>query len=349
MNNKKYFFVLIFYVAFSAVSYCQSATATFLYIQPSAEIMGMGGAGVGLPDNSFATFYNPAALVYTKSLSFTSSYSKPIPFFENNLHYAMSLIIPTEKYGVWALSTNNYWKPNAYMRNDQNISFGPIKDKPEFFNPTHFQLKLSSSYQFLDHYSVGVSGSLLKIGYLIKNRNDNNLNINGLIDIGFMAASFGSRFTYQNENDTTEFESKSEEKGFSFGLSVLNMGSSIRYESGIISGFEKEKDKAPTVLNIGVAYFPFRLKEVSGKLLFDIEDRFYYEDTIDFLHTGGELTFFRIASLRFGKFINMNQSSASYYTWGAGFKYKFISANYSRYTRAIMATDHFDLKLSTEF
>src|SRR3990172_2774730 len=150
-------------LSFSLPLFSQNSTVRFMLWQPSARSMAMGGAGVAVTDNSFAAFYNPAALAFSK-INLSTSYVEPFPFLENTIHSLTALAIPLRGIGVFGFSANRFWmEGQAYTdESGPEILGGDFVDT-NFFKSTHWELKLSYAALLSENVSAGINVSFLKI------------------------------------------------------------------------------------------------------------------------------------------------------------------------------------------
>jgi hypothetical protein len=145
--------LLSFFVFFAQLT-AQQTTARFLLLQPSARSMAMGGVGSSLGDNSFATYYNPAALVFLPSFGMTGSFVKPIPFFGSTVHSFISTIFRLNAANSFGISGNIYQRSKQGMTGFFGDAF------PEKHYSVSWQGKLSYSHLLSDNFSCGASAEI---------------------------------------------------------------------------------------------------------------------------------------------------------------------------------------------
>jgi hypothetical protein len=345
--NKKLPLILVAVIlAFPSVINPQSSTARFLYWQPSAEIMSMGGAGSALVENGFPSYYNPASLAFNKKFGFAVSFVQPHHPFKNTAHSFIAVSYPFREIGTFALSLNSFWIESQF----NTLELGPeavgiANSLPELFNPTHLQLKLSYGNKATENISYGVS-----ISYLSINISDVPAGIESdagsastvLFDGGALIKDVFPNTTYSDiDKNKLTFSDISYSKGFSFGLSIQNFGPGISFIDA------DQEDKPPFKIVLGLTYSPIITNYFGGRILIDFENRIY--DKMNLIHFGNEITLLGLLYLRSGYSINTYEGQGNFFTYGIGAKYKFISVNIARYNQFFLPAWHFDIKINPEF
>ncbi len=333
--------------------FSRNTTARYLLWQPSARAFAMGGTGVSLTDDAFAVFYNPAALARIGELKISNSYVRPFPFFANIQHSLTAVALSLGKNGTVALSINRFWK-DPY-RSVSVTPFPPYdtdSDKTTFFKPTHWNAKLSYGRQINNHLALGVNVSILRI-YLAKQ----NIVIAGeegsgntftplfgcglLVQNLFPAATFVAD-RHGEDRSPSEKNARHNRRGISLGLALQNAGPQITMVQ------EDAKDKPPTVLVLGMDYRLVSSSSLNFLLASDFEKQLFESSTLDYIHLGSEVTALKHFSLRLGYFLDSYAAKTSFFTWGGGIRFRFLSLNFARYNRSLVPTWHFDGTLTLE-
>ncbi len=327
--------------------YSQTSTARFLYWSPSAEITAMGGAGVAIVNNSFAAYYNPASFAFGKGLGFSSSFMQPFCTFSNTTQFMLAVSFPIVGVGKIGFSFNGFWIENQVRtRENSPEPLGLSNDPPEFFSPTHYQIKASYAGKLADNISLGGSFSFLRINLSKvqagEEMGDGTASII-LLDAGFLINDLWEEVTYKpEEKNTNSIINNNISPGVTIGFSLLNFGPEISYI------YEAQSDPAPSIALLGFSYTPIFSEVFRSRVLIDFEKRIYDSNTLDYIHFGGEVLLYKIISLRGGYAYNNINSDLSFPTFGAGVNYKFIYANVSRYIKHVLPTWQFDIKISLE-
>jgi hypothetical protein len=346
MKSKLLLFLVTFILLFHSVeNFAQSSTARFLYWQPSAEITAMGGAGVAIPDNAFAAYYNPASFGFAKSFRIAASYVKPNPTFDGDIHSMISFSCPIQSFGTVAVSLNSFWLGMNYRTGEASPEpIGTFGD-PGILSPTHIQLKLSYASLINENISIGFSVSYLRMDL------DKDLSLpNGtrsfstiLLDGGII---FKNLFSDVSSNSTNEISNKiiddTNNKGLSAGLSLLSFGPTISFIDA------EQSDPPPSMIVLGFNYYHELTNSIGASMLLDFEKRIFDSKTLDYIHIGDDILFFRIFSIRTGYVIDTQNSNTSYFTFGFGAKIKFAAMNISHYKKFLTPAWHIDAKFNVE-
>lgn len=338
---KKYILLFIS-LSITTTIYSQSSTARFLFLQPSSEVTSLGGAGVSIPNNSFAAYYNPASFALVNTFEMAASFERPFSSFYNDTHSMITFVNPFEEFGSVALTFNLFWL-DPQIRN----SYGYTYDKPKLFSPTHSQIKLSYATFIYPNLSFGTSFSLLNINHTeipTAQEQGDGIVSTVLFDLGLLYNNLFPNLTYSTQSKlSNKLIDESSPKGLSIGVSLINLGPNIYFVD------KPQADNPPSFLLLGISYWPISTDLISSRVLFDLENRFYDSNSFDFLHIGNEILLYKILAMRYGYVININDSDASFFTIGFGAKLKLFSINVARYEKYITPTWNFDVKINWEF
>jgi hypothetical protein len=338
---------LIAYILMTtAHSTAQNTTARFLLFRPSASSNAMGGVGVAMPGDAFASYYNPAALAFGGKFSFAGSYVKPIPFF-GNTHWYGSLAARFRSSTI-AASANIYRTGVQPMTYADDPSLRAMDEAT-----TSWQGKVSYAYRVRNNVAVGLSASVLRLGILSDNLFGQDIKrtpTSWMADAGFIGERLFPQATFRVENgiDTSgnilmSLGSHRTNEGFSVGMALLNLGTAITFIDPAQSA------SPPTMVLSGVSYAPVVTPLVDCLVAIELEKQTHEPTMLNYVHLGGELTFLNLVSLRTGYCADTFGPRTSYGTFGFGFTARFFSFNVARYTRAIEPTWQFDSSLTWEW
>ncbi|KAA3610946.1 MAG: hypothetical protein DWQ05_20875 [Calditrichaeota bacterium] len=342
-----WFFIFLLTLSFLSQSSAQNATARFLFWQPSARSIALGGAGVAIVDNSFASYYNPALLgVQSTHYQATGSFGRPYPFMPNTVYSFTGVTIPIPNIGVLALSTNRYWIEGQAITSEHSpIPTGISREKNDFINPSHWDAKLSFGTKLNENMVVGASTTFQKImlfDYLnnTSQKGDGKSNTM-LFSAGFLYHNLFPQITVTGSTPAS-FQNHDLKNGLSIGLAMHNLGPKIQFID------KRQNDNPPTYLTLGFGYTPYISKNASLTLLTDFEKQFFNDATLDYIHLGQELLIMDMITIRAGYFLDTFEPHTSYKTIGAGLQTKYFSINLARYNRGLQPAWHFDASLSME-
>ncbi len=339
--------LILFLSVFVSSVHSQKSTARFLLWQPSARSVSMGGVGAALLDNSFAVYYNPAGLAFSKGLDVFGSFVKPFSFFDNTMHSLSGVSIPVKDFGTLAIAANRFWREGQAFRNEANTDLGVDGKKFNFFKSTHWEVKLSYATMINKNLSVGLNLSYLRIKLA-------DVEVGAQRGVGKAnAVLFGGGFLVKNILPNTTFNPQQKQprnlfgknldihQGFSVGFSILNAGSQITFIN------DSQKDNPPTLASLGFTYWPVSSEAYSLMLSTDFEKQIFESSTLDYIHLGGEFRYL-LFSIRSGYFLDTEAPSTSYLAYGGGLNFKSLTLNVARYKLSLVSTWHFDGILSVE-
>ncbi|MBC8215345.1 MAG: PorV/PorQ family protein [Candidatus Marinimicrobia bacterium] len=320
----------------------QNTTARFLLWHPSARSISLGGCGVALIDNNFSTFYNPSGLAFSKGINIVSSYGKPYPFFDNTQHLYSTISMPFV-FGALGISINQIWREP--QQNNLMKLFGNDKG---VFNPLHWQVKLSFATLLKHNVAFGLNLNLLRIKlskFGAGSEKGLGQSTTALFDFGFLIRNLLTGATLISEQSQSSaflnrFRKRIETKGLAVGLALSNAGQKIMFIDG------DQKDRPPTMITLGLAYYPIVLINSSLLLTIDFEKQVFETSNLDYIHIGNEIGFLNILTFRSGYFLDTDKPFTSYFSWGAGINLKFISLNFVRYEMSLAPTWHFDASIN---
>jgi Type IX secretion system protein PorV len=340
--------VLLF---FSPNSFSQNSGASFLYWQPSAKYYSMGGIGTSVSNDIYSSYYNPAALVFSKRMTFTGSFVEPYPFLDNIANSFIGISFNIDSSNALAISSNLFWLGEQVRTSpDGPGSLGTLK------NLMSWELKISYGILLRKNLSAGVS-----VGILQTNLSDMNTAIElgtgttttALFDAGILLKDILSGSTAIINSDQRDYSpffswlsdigEDNNSRGISLGLDVSNIGQDIYFIDA------EQKDPPPSKVTLGMSYIPVSSTPVNILVGTDFEERLNNNNFIDYVHLGGEIRIFKVLALRGGYFYGTSENLLSYPTYGFGICLKFISVNIARYDRSLESTWHFDSIISLEF
>lgn len=311
----------------------------------------MGGVGTAIVDNSFAVYYNPAGLGFSRGIGLLGSFVKPFSFFDNTIHSLSAISASIQDFGTFAISANRIWRERQAITDETGPDLlGIDGEEFNFLKSTHWEVKLSYATTITRNIAVGLNVSLLRIklsnigagaergdgktyaalfggGLLIKNI--------------FPAATLKPKQTHQS-NFLKRHADNRDYQGFSVGVSILNAGPKIAFIDNA------QKDDPPTLVSLGLAYWPVSSDIYSLMLAADFEKQVFESSTLDYIHLGNEVRILNFFSGRTGYFLDTNEPHTSYFTFGGGIHFKYFSFNVARYKRSLLATWHFDGTISVE-
>ncbi len=341
-------FVVLCYIATRLLSsaHAQRSTARFLLWRPSATSNAMGGVGTALVHGAFSSYFNPAALAFTKTIGAAGSFTKPLPFFGDIGHSYFAASVRAGTLGTVSGSVNLFWKGVQVVTGENDPT--PLGGIDE----SDWQAKLSFARPFNAKAAWGITANLLRMNLYdeetITFLRSPGASTSFAIDIGIFFQSLLPQATYAATGlkvdgvlaQITEAQTVS---GISIGLVLLNLGPQISFIDAA------QSDPLPSTLNVGFAYWPIGADALQMLLAVDFEKQFYESSFVDHVYWGGEVRVLRLFAGRAGYVLDTEGAKNSYFTWGGGLRFKFFSASVARYTRALLPSWHFDGTFAVEF
>ncbi|MBI2429044.1 MAG: hypothetical protein HYV29_09670 [Ignavibacteriales bacterium] len=332
------FSIILLHTCDVTISTAQTSTGRYLLLKPSAESNGMGGTGVAMERSPFASYFNPAALAFSPSISFAGSLGNPIPFFENIKHSYITGSVHLSGSTTIGGSANLYWKGRHAITSERNEDILSAEDIMDW------EAKLSFGHTPSDDFSIGVNIGILQLnlsGIGTGTEQGKGRSTSVVVEGGILYRNFAQEATFVSEQDETEkplsaLSDPYVHTGFSFGAALTNAGPQITFID------PAQSDPLPTTLTFGYAYSPVRTYWIGAMLAIDAEEQFSEYSFVDYLHLGTEITLVRIVAARIGYVKDIAGPRNSYWTYGAGLKLKFLHINYARFTRALIPSWHLD-------
>ena len=345
------FLLMLISLFFSPNTFSQNNTASFLYWHPWAKYYSMGGIGTTVSNDIYASYYNPAALVFSNRMTITGSFVKSYPFFGNIANSFFGVSFNIDSSNALALSSDLFW-----LGEQQRT----LADSPEpygiLYNLLSWELKLSYGILLRKNFSAGIS-----LGILQTNLSDKTVGIEQgkgtattiLFDAGILLKDIFRKSTAQINYDKRDYPSffnwlsnigeDNIINGVSLGLEASNLGPDISFVDA------EQKDSPPSKITFGISYIPLSSYPANILVGTDFEERLNENNFIDYVHLGGEIRIFKVLAVRAGYFYGTSENLLSYPTYGFGICLKYISINIARYNRSLESTWHFDSIISLEF
>jgi hypothetical protein len=339
----------LFFTAFCCSLLGKETAARFLLITPSARSMGMGGTGTALFDDAFAAFYNPAGLSFQKPINITGSFVKPLPFDDDVEYSSLSIMLFRNNLGAFALSGNIYALGNSIWTGE---GFGETRRYLGTYNSKAWIGRFSYAKIISKEISVGLSINymryrLTKLELSVGTERGKGITNSFFYNFGFLIRNLLSKTTYkpsdisfgQNLKNITRYVPK---QGISIGLSLLNFGPKISFID------HKQADNLPSILSLGLCYFPIDSRAVNVAIATDLENQIYEDGMLNYVHFGIEYNLLSLFSIRTGYALDTYGPKNSYQTFGFGFTTKYISFDIAKYNRVIKSNWQYSARINLE-
>jgi len=287
----------------AAPAAAQTKTGTtigsFLLIEPSARVAGMGNAGVTLDAGLQGVYYNPAALGQIDRYALMFSHSEWLADIDYN--YA-AVAVPVRKLGTFGASVTALTSGDIAVRTvDQPLGTG------EFYDVANVAVGVGWGLRVSDRFSAGFQGSYVQETIWHSSASTVVFNLGTLyrvaedgLHIGACIANYGTSTSFDGDDLRITYDQDPDRYG----------------DNGALPGEVYTEDyPVPVLFRVGVG-LPYRLSAVSDLRV--AVDAFHPSDNSESMSLGAEYTYKKLFALR-GGYQNLFQKDSEVgLTLGAG-------------------------------
>lgn len=289
---------------FREISKVGTTAGQFLKIAPGARALGMGGTYVGISDDIYAVYYNPAGVAINKGsgqVAFNhtqwladvnydfAAASLNIESFGSLFFSVTSLRVPEDKVRTFEFPDGNgqYWDAGSV-----SFAVGYAKSLTD-----RFSIGFNAKYIKESVWSTSASGFALDVGtYYITPFND--------LVIGASISNFGTKMRLDGRDIQINYDPDNN----------LNTG-----PNNVPAQFEMEQYDLPLTFRIGFSMDIIKSRYIRIKTALDAT---HPNDNSEYINTGIEFAYDELLFIRGGyKSIFLNNSEQSF-TIGAGINYE---------------------------
>ena len=277
MKNK-----LLFLIIFASnILFAQGkAGSLFLTINPGAKSNGMGEAQIGIANDVYASYYNPAGLTNLQSKQFSFMHTSYLPNLVDDMAYDfLTFAMPISN----SESIGGYF---SYLDLGDQISTDDNGNNIGSFSSYMYALNLSYAKKINDSSSWGVNGKYFYQELAVINSIDASKG-----SLAFDVSYFEENFL-NNPN-------------LNFGAILSNVGPEVSFDDG-------EKDPLPTRLGLGVS-----ILTLENKAMVALDLNYELNDSSMIYNFGAEYKIVDNFVARAG-FINNSSGDINYTTIGFG-------------------------------
>ena len=277
MKNK-----LLFLIIFASnILFAQGkAGSLFLTINPGAKSNGMGEAQIGIANDVYASYYNPAGLTNLQSKQFSFMHTSYLPNLVDDMAYDfLTFAMPISN----SESIGGYF---SYLDLGDQISTDDNGNNIGSFSSYMYALNLSYAKKIDDNSSWGVNGKYFYQELAVINSIDASKG-----SLAFDVSYFEENFL-NNPN-------------LNFGAILSNVGPEVSFDDG-------EKDPLPTRLGLGVS-----MLTLENKAMVALDLNYELNDSSMIYNFGAEYKIVDNFVARAG-FINNSSGDINYTTIGFG-------------------------------
>ena len=299
-------FLLALAALMATESPAQTNTGTtigqFLLIEPSARIAGMGNAGVSIPGEVTASYYNPAALGLFASNGAEFSHS---PWLADISYNYATAAVQAGSIGVFSLGFTSLNSGDIDVRTvSQPLGTG------ERYTASSIAIGLGYGRTISENFSAGLQISWIQETIWHSSLTAFALNVGTVyrisadgLHIGASLSNFGTRARYDGTDLRIQYDADPDKYGDN---------------SALPAAMYVEDYPLPILFRVGVSY-PFSLGEDHRVLV--AADAFHPSDNTESVSLGAEYTALKIFSVRAGYQNLFLQDSEVGLTLGAGITY----------------------------
>ena len=277
MKNK----ILFLIIFASNILFAQGkAGSLFLTINPGAKSNGMGEAQIGIANDVYASYYNPAGLTNLQSKQFSFMHTSYLPNLVDDMAYDfLTFAMPISN----SESIGGYF---SYLDLGDQISTDDNGNNIGSFSSYMYALNLSYAKKINDSSSWGVNGKYFYQELAVINSIDASKG-----SLAFDVSYFEENFL-NNPN-------------LNFGAILSNVGPEVSFDDG-------EKDPLPTRLGLGVS-----MLTLENKAMVALDLNYELNDSSMIYNFGAEYKIVDNFVARAG-FINNSSGDINYTTIGFG-------------------------------
>tara|TARA_B100000427_G_scaffold328808_1_gene342874 strand:- start:21 stop:956 length:936 start_codon:yes stop_codon:yes gene_type:complete len=268
-------------ILISQIAFAQGeAGSLFLTINPGARSNAMGEAQIGVSNDAYATYYNPAGLVNIGSKEFSFMHTNYLPNLVDDMSFDFLTFATPFKEGS---SIGGHF---TYLNLGDQMSMDESGNELGTFSSYMYALNLSYARLLNDNSSWGINGKYFYQELAVINSVDASSS-NFALDLGYF------RNNVFNNPD------------LKFGAVLANLGPGVSFGEG-------EEDPLPTRLGLGISMLVFEEKAlIATDLNYELNDKSFV------LNLGLEYYLVENFALRAG-LINDPSGDLSYTTLGVG-------------------------------
>lgn len=289
-------------------------------IAPDARGRSLGEGGSVFSRGAISAYYNPALLVTSETVSGGFNYCDYAPEFSDDISVINVFIAHKFRdlgyYGI------------GFTKFDYGNTYGPGKSYD-------YSLGFWAAMDFDRDYSIGIGVKYIKMKLEFYNYWTGSRSYEGssyAFDFGFLSRNHLPKSTYKvdSKGKIPGMFSEERDEGFSFGISLANLGKGIAF-------FDPDQtDPLPRKLRLAAGYqaidsepVGLRLMVDATKLLIDVEDSFRKEWSEIVWSYGLESTFYYIVHFRLGRLFDRD-TYQRFNIIGAGIGPDWLRLDYSR-------------------
>ena len=284
--------IFLAFIFINQFSFAQGqAGSLFLSINPGAKSSGMGEANIGIADDSYATYYNPAGLMNLSSKEFSFMHSSYLPNIADDMSYDFLT------FGMPLGEGQAIGGHFTYLNLGDQTSTDSNNTDLGTFSSYMYALNVSYARSLDDNSSLGVNGKYFFQELAVTGDFDASSS-NVAIDLGYFRHN-----AFNNPN-------------LKLGVIIANLGPGVSFDDG-------EEDPLPSKLGLGSSLYI-----MDGKGLAALDLNYEINDSSMSTHLGFQYSISEQIFVRAGM-LNDSTGEVSFSTLGFGFKLESIAFDLS--------------------
>lgn len=285
-------YTLLIFIFITQMSFAQGqAGSLFLSINPGAKSSGMGEANIGIADDAYASYYNPAGLINLSSKEFSFMHSSYLPNLVDDMSYDFLT------FGMPLGEGQAIGGHFTYLNLGDQTSTDANNTDLGTFSSYMYALNVSYAKSLDDNSSLGVSGKYFFQELAVTGDFDASSS-NFAIDLGYFRHN-----AFDNPN-------------LKLGLILANLGPGVSFNDG-------EEDPLPTRLGLGSS-----LSIMDGKGIAALDLNYEVNDKSMSTHLGFQYAMSEQIFIRAGM-LNDSTGDVSLSSLGFGFNLESIKFDLS--------------------
>ncbi|GIK23178.1 MAG: PorV/PorQ family protein [Ignavibacteriota bacterium] len=292
---------------FREISKVGTTAGQFLKIAPGARALGMGGTYVGVSDDIYAAYYNPAGIAINKGNG-QVAFSHTQWLADVNFDYA-AVSLNLESFGAISFSVTSFRIPEDKVRtfefpegNGQYWDAGSVSFAVGYAKSLTDRFSIGFNAKFIREsiWSTSSTGFALDVGtYYITPFND--------LVIGASISNFGTKMKLDGRDIQINYDP---DNNTSTG------------PNNIPAKFEMDQYDLPLIFRIGFSMDVIKSRYIRVKAAFDAT---HPNDNSEYLNAGLELAYDELVFIRGGYKSLFLANSEQSFTLGAGINYEMSS------------------------
>ncbi len=288
----------------------------FLKIGPGARALAMGGTYVGISDDIYAAYYNPAGVAINHGNG-QAAFSHTQWIADINYDYAAASL-NIESFGSLFISVTSMRIPEEKVR-----TFDYPEGNGQFWNASSVAFAVGFAKSLTDRFSIGLNAKYIQESIWSSSATGFALDVgtyymtpfNGLI-IGASISNFGTKMKLDGRDIQLNYDPD---------------GNSTTGPNNIPAKYEMDQYDLPLTFRIGFSMDVVKSRYIRIKAAFDAT---HPNDNTEYIKSGIEFAYDELVFIRGGYKSLLLANSEESFTLGAGINYELSSGLFVKFNYA---------------